>query len=225
MLRARLFGTALGMGGLLLVALNGNGQEKLGLAGEGDSLRAALLRSAEIQKELKLSTKQIEKITAVAQEAKASKKKVEGAHGKGKGREKGKAKGDDPVAKEQEAVAKEAMRGDFTILERETDQQINSILDSRQRTRLRQIVFQADGLSVLNRPDVIRALQLVDDQLGQIQAMLLGLVDESRQLREEMKGEAPPVEPGDREQEEARKEQEKSRLRSGSSELNQRVRM
>src|ERR1700679_1121843 len=99
MLRTRLIGAVLGMAGLLLLAITGSGQEKLGLAGASDSLRAALLRTPEGQKEVKLKRRQIEKIIRIPEQAKTSKKNAEETSGKGKGRDKGKAKADDPVAK------------------------------------------------------------------------------------------------------------------------------
>jgi hypothetical protein len=94
------------------------------------------------------------------------------------------------------------------------------VLDARQRGRLQQIVFQAEGLSALSRPEVIRALQLDDDQLEQIQGALSDHVGESKQLRDAIKAAAPDFEPADPDQEAARKEQEKARMRSGSKELN-----
>jgi hypothetical protein len=99
----------------------------------------------------------------------------------------------------------------------------DKVLDARQRARLQQIVFQGEGLSALSRPEVVRALGLNDEQVEQIQQVLTGLVDESRQLREAIKAEAPDFEPADREQEAERKEQAKAGLRSGSNDLNKRV--
>jgi hypothetical protein len=56
-------------------------------------------------------------------------------------------KADDPFAKEQERIAKEAMGPVFAELERDTDDQLNGILNSRQRTRLTQIVLRVQGPS------------------------------------------------------------------------------
>ena len=99
----------------------------------------------------------------------------------------------------------------------------DKVLDGRQRARLQQIVFQGDGPSALSRPEVVRALQLDDEQLEQLHEILANLVGESRQLREALKAEVPALEPVGPEQEAERKEQEKARLRSGSNELNKRV--
>ncbi len=127
MLRTRLIGAVLGMAGVLLLAFTGTGQEKLGLAGPGDSLRAALPRTPQVQKELRLTTQRIEKLVRIAEQAKTSKKKVEESSGKGKGRDQAKAKANDPVAKERERIAQQSMDPVFARLERDTDDQLNGI--------------------------------------------------------------------------------------------------
>jgi hypothetical protein len=224
MLRTRLIGSVLGTAGLLLLALTGNGQEKLGLAGQGDSLRAALLRTPEVQKELKLTTQQLEKISRIAEQAKASKKGIEEAHGKGKGREKGKAKADDPIAKEQERIAQEAMRGVFSVLERDTDELLNRALESRQRTRLTQIVLRVEGPSAFVTPELIDALALGPEQLELIREILSGVNDELDQYKESQKQASELVKAsGDFDLEKMRKTQEKTEARSFRYKLSKHV--
>jgi Spy/CpxP family protein refolding chaperone len=224
MLRARLIGAVLGAAGVLLLAFTGSGQEKLGLAGGGDSLRGALLRTPQIQNELKLTKEQIAKITRIAEEAKTSKKKVEEAHGKGKGREKGKTKADDPVAKEQERLAREAMGGDFADLERETDLQISAILDSRQRTRLTQIVLRVQGPSAFLTPELIDALALGPEQLELIQEILTSVKAEQEQYKESQKQAGELVKAsGAFDLEKVRKNQQKTQARSFAFKLNKEV--
>ena len=65
------------------------------------------------------------------------------------------------------------------------------VLNSGQRTRLTQLEFQAEGVTALARPEVVRALRLEPDQLEQIRANLGGLVDESRRLGEAIKSRRP----------------------------------
>jgi hypothetical protein len=223
-LRTRLIGSVLGLAGLLLLAFTGSGQEKLGLAGAGDSLSAALLRTPEVQKELKLTGQQIEKITRIAEQAKTSKKQVEEAHGKGKGREKGKAKADDPIAKEQERIAREAMGGVFAELERDTDQRISSILNSRQRTRLTQIVLRVEGPSAFITPELIETLALGPEQLELIQDILAGVKTEQEQYKESRKQASELVKAsGDLDLEKMRKNQEKTQTRSFAYKLSKQV--
>jgi hypothetical protein len=217
MLRTRLIGAVLGMAGLLLLAITGSGQEKLGLAGASDSLRAALLRTPEVQKELKLTRQQIEKIIRIAEQAKTSKKNAEEASGKGKGRDKGKAKADDPVAKEQERIAKEAMGPVFAELERDTDEQLSSILDSRQRTRLTQIVLRVEGPSAFVTPELIDALALGPEQLELIQEILGGIKTEQDAYKESRKQANELAKAsGDLDLEKMRKHEEKTQTRSYS---------
>ena len=224
MLRARLIGAVLGAAGVLLLAFTGSGQEKLGLAGAGDSLRAALLRTPEIQKELKLTKEQLAKITRVAEEAKVSKKKVEEVHGKGKGRDKAKAKIDDPVAKEQERLARDAMGGDFAAFEHETDDQLNTILDSHQKTRLTQIVLRVQGPSAFLTSELIDALALGPEQLELIGEILAGVKSEQDQYKESQKQAGELVKAsGDFDLEKMRKNQQKTHARSFAYKLNKTV--
>jgi hypothetical protein len=224
MLRTRLTGAVLGMAGLLLLAFTGSGQEKLGLAGAGDSLRAALLRTPEVQKELKLTGQQLEKITRTAEQAKTSKKKIEEAHGKGKGREKGKVKTDDPIAKEQERIAHEAMAGVFAELEQDTDQQLRAILNSRQWARLTQIVLRVEGPSAFLTPELVDALVLGPEQLELIREILAGVNAEQEQYTESQKQASELVKAsGDLVLEKMRKNQEKTQSRSFAYKLSKQV--
>jgi hypothetical protein len=224
MLRTRLIGAILGMGGLLLLAFTSSGQERLGLAGAGDSLRVALLRTPQVQKELKLTGQQIEKVIRIAEQAKTFKKKAEEANGKGKGRDKGKAKADDPVAKEQERIAKEAMGPVFAELERDTDEQLNGILDSRQRTRLTQIVLRVEGPSAFVTPELIDALALGPEQLELIQEILGGIKTEQDAYKESRKQANELAKAsGDLDLEKMRKNEEKTQTRSYSYKLNKQV--
>ena len=179
--KARLLAVAAGTFGVFLLALAGNGQEKLGLAGVGDSLRMALLRTAEVQKELKLKPEQIQKLERLREEAKESKKSVESAHGKGK--EKGKPKAVDPVAKEQERLLREAMNADLAQLEQETDRQIRKILEADQGARLTQIALRVEGPSAFLTPELMAALSLGAEQLQAIREIL----DDMKGQRDELK--------------------------------------
>lgn len=90
------------------------------------------------------------------------------------------------------------------------------VLDPAQKTRLSQIALQGEGPAALVRPEVIRSLRLRDDQVSRIREALMVLSDDQRQLRDAEKEQARRLPPGgdDPAQEEARKEQEKARLRS-----------
>jgi hypothetical protein len=185
MRRAHLFAVALGATSVFLLALAGNGQEKLGLAGPGDSLRLALLRSPEVQKELALDEEQNRRIARISELTKEAKKQVESAHGKGQ--EKGKTKAVTPIEKEQQRLAREAMNGVLARVEQETDQQINAVLNARQRTRLTQIALRVEGPSAFLTPELIDALGLVPDQVDAIREILGGMKGEQDQFKESQK--------------------------------------
>ena len=98
--------------------------------GAGDSLRLALLRSPQVQKELKLTDRQKERLAELEAESKVSKKRVESTYGKGdKG--KAKAKAGEPQT-DEERIAREARESDLDGLERQADERLGATL---KRTR------------------------------------------------------------------------------------------
>ncbi len=221
---ASLYGVFLGTAGAILLAFVSSGQDKLGLAGPGDSLRAALLRTPQIQQELKLKSQQIEKIGRIGDQAKTAKKKIEEAHGKGKGQKKGQAKVDDPVAKEQERMVREAMETVLANFERETDQQLNEILDARQRTRLTQIVLRIQGPSAFLTPELIDALAMGPEQVELIREILTDLNAAQDQYKESQKRASELAKAtGDPSLEKVRKDQQKVQSRAFAYKLNNQV--
>jgi hypothetical protein len=97
------------------------------------------------------------------------------------------------------------------------------VLDSGQQARLHQILLQGEGPAALTRPDVARALRLDDEQIEQIQGVLDELLGSHRQLRDALKAAPPGFDGDDPEQVARRKEQEKSRLRAGTTDLRDRT--
>jgi hypothetical protein len=221
MIRARLFAIMLGAAGVFLLGVSGQGQENLGLAGRGDSLRLALLRTPEVQKELKLKADQLQKIGRIGEEAKQAKKQAESAT---KDKAKGKTKAVDPIAKEQERLAREAMDGVLSEVMQGIDEQINAVLDSRQRNRLTQIVLRVQGPSAFRTPELIDALGLGPDQVEAIGEVLDGVKGEQDQYKERQKRSSELAKAsGDFELEKVRKDQEKARTRAYAFKLSKQV--
>ena len=221
MFRARLFAMMLGATGVFLLGVSGQGQENLGLAGRADSLRLALLRTPEVQKELKLKEEQLQKISRIGEQAKQAKKQVESAT---KDKAKGKTKADDPVAKAQERLAREATDGMLSQVRQGIDEQINSVLDSRQRSRLTQIVLRVQGPSAFRTPELIDALGLGPDQVEAIGEILDGAKGEQDQHKERQKQASELAKAsGDFELEKVQKDQEKAQSRAYAYKLNKRV--
>jgi Spy/CpxP family protein refolding chaperone len=222
MKRTRLFAVALGMAVVFLSMLAGNGQENLGLAGPGESLRLALLRTSQVQKELKLTEEQKGKIARIGEQTKEFKKQVESAHGKGQ--EKGKPKAVDPAAKEAERLARDAMNADLAVVERQTDRQINAVLDTQQRARLTQIVLRVKGPSAFLTPELIDALNLGPDQVEMIREILDGMKVAQEQYKESQKRAFELVKgSGDFDLEKIRKEQQKGQTRAYAYKLSKQV--
>jgi hypothetical protein len=221
---ANLYVAFLGMAGVMLLAFVTSGQDKLGLAGPGDSLRVALLRTPQIQQELKLKSQQIEKISRIGDQAKTAKKKIEEAHGKGKGQKKAQGKVDDPISKEQERMVREAMETVLVDLEGETDQQLNEILDGRQRTRLTQIVLRIEGPSAFLTPELIDALAMGPEQIELIREILADLNAAQEQHKESQKRASELAKAtGDSSLEKVRKDQQKGQSRAFAYKLNNQV--
>ncbi len=183
--RARVFAAMMAAAGVFLLAVAGQGQENLGLAGRSDSLRLALLRTAEVQKALELKADQVQKINRIGDQAKEARKQVESASGKDK--QKGKAKAVNPVAKEQERLARDAMDNLLADVSRDTDRQVNAVLDGKQRARLTQIVLRVQGPSAFRTPELIEALGLGPEQVEMIGEILDGVKAEQDQYKESQK--------------------------------------
>ncbi len=216
---SRLLGMVIGMAGLFLFALAGNGQDSLDIAKPGESLRLSLLRTPQVQKELKLRPEQIGKITKIVEQTKVAKKQVESAHGKDK--EKGKPKAVDPISKERERITRESLNADLAIVERESDRLLNGVLNKAQRTRLTQIVLRVQGPWAFLTPDLIDALGLAPEQVESIREILTGLKSAQEAFKESRKKQFDRLKgSGDFELEKIRKDQQKGQMRAGAYKLN-----
>jgi hypothetical protein len=213
MRKSHAFAMLMGSAGVLFAALVGHGQERLGLAGRGDSLRLALLRTPEVQRELKLTDQQKEKIARIEAESKESKKRVDSTYGKGE-KGKPKAKAEDPQT-DEERIARQARESELDGLEQQADERLAAILDSRQRSRLTQIVLRVQGPSAFLTPEVSEKLGLTPDQIVAIREVLGGIKDEQDQYKEVQKRAFELAKAGgDFELEKVRKEQQKGQGRA-----------
>ncbi|MHB1558874.1 MAG: hypothetical protein ACYC61_15585 [Isosphaeraceae bacterium] len=206
--------------GVLILALVGNGQERLGLAGRGDSLRLALLRSAEVRRELRLTDEQIDRIGRIEAESKQTKKQFDSATKGEKG--KPKAKLEDPNltdAQRRAILAREAQLDGF---EQQTDARLDAVLTARQRTRLSQLVLRVQGPSAFLTPEVIEKLGILPDQLQAIREVLGVMKGQQDQYKEAQKRSSELAKAGGEfALEKVRKDQEKSQGRAFSYRLGQ----
>ncbi len=129
-----------------------------GMAGPG------LLGNPAVQKELKLSNEQTEKVTAFAEEfrskARESMSQLEGLEGEER-------------MKKQQEIGRSHHASGMKDLE--------AMLKPEQTKRFKQIVFQARGIENLTDPEVAKALKVTGEQADKVK----GLVDNSRsEMRE-----------------------------------------
>jgi hypothetical protein len=109
-----------------------------------------------------------------------------------------------------------------TALDRE--EPASKVLEPDQRSRLHQLELQGEGPAAFTRPDVARSLNLGEDQVEAIQAVLDGLGDARRQLKDASKEadearKASGETDTNPEVEKARKDQAKQQLRGAANQL------
>ena len=125
-------------------------------------------------------------------------------------------KADDPVAKEQERIAKEAMGPVFADLERDTDEQLNA--HSRFSPADPAHADRAEGgrsIGISSRPSSIDALALGPEQLELIQEILGDIKTEQDAYKESQKQANELAKAsGDLDLEKMRKDAEKTQTRS-----------
>jgi hypothetical protein len=107
---------------------------------EGTTLKLILLRQKSVQKELKISAEDVDKIM------KFTKKEFE-------------------EAQKALDLDKDKRRQKFEALRKANRKFLTDTLTRRQRRRLDQITMQLTGLMQLTRPEIIKALELTDDQV------------------------------------------------------------
>jgi hypothetical protein len=162
---------------VLVLAFAGIGQGQLGIGEPGEGVKLALLRLPAVQKELDLTERQKLEVARLGDETKAAKKQVESAS-----KEQAKDKAEE-VPKGMPDPAREALEAQFFDLESRADASLKKLLDARQRVRLSEIALQAEGPQAFLKPELIQALDLLEDQLDEIRA-ILGVV---RQQQEQAK--------------------------------------
>ena len=173
MAKMRAWAVAPGLIGVLVVAFAGIGEGQLGIGGPGEGTKLGLLRLPSVQKELVLTEKQKAEIARIGAETKSAKKTID-AESKGQAKAKGEA-----IPKGMPDPAADARDAAFADLETATEANLKKLLDPEQRTRLSEIALQVEGPQAFLKPELIRSLDLIDDQVEQIQG-ILGVVREQR---------------------------------------------
>jgi Spy/CpxP family protein refolding chaperone len=133
---------------LLLVpaVVGATAQQKEHAVAEGATVKLLLLRQKSVQKELELGADVVEKIMAFTHSQSEAAKKIVGLG---------------------EAERKEA----FEKLARQNDKFLTDTLSEKQGKRLHQIMMQFTALTQLTKPEMVRELNLSDEQVKKLKDM------------------------------------------------------
>jgi len=131
--------------------------------GFGGGLASAISRNKELQDELKVDADQLEKLTAALTKAREDSRDLTQ-----------KLFNRDTPMEERTEVTKK--------IQEINEKAVASALKPEQVKRLHQIEHQAAGVGVFNRPDVIEALKLTDEQKEKVAAINRELANDRREL-------------------------------------------
>ncbi len=120
----------------------------------GGGSSAMLLGMPEVQKELSLSDDQTKQVTALLAEA-GEKMRASFA-------------GMRNLSAEERDKRRDEMRKKFEAAGKDLDEKVGKILDTKQVERLHQLQLQREGAMALSRPEVIKKLDLSDEQQAKI---------------------------------------------------------
>ena len=125
----------------------------------GGGSGAMLLAIPEVQKELNLSDDQKKQIETLGQDVRA---KVRASIGSVNFQE----------LRNLSEEEREKMRKKFEEATKGIDEQVSKVLESKQVERLHQLQLQREGAMALSRPDVIKKLDLSEEQQAKIKKIL-----------------------------------------------------
>ena len=134
---------------------------------------AGLLRSEQVQGELKLKDEQKSKLSEMAEEQRAQMRERFGGQDRGNREE---------MSEAERQAQREKMMKEFQERAKKTEEQIRGILDAEQFKRLKQIEMQQQGVNALTRPDIAQALGLTEEQ----QLKMKEVFESAQKQRQEM---------------------------------------
>jgi len=143
-----------------------------GFGGGNSSIQ--LLGSEQIQKELAITSEQLEKIKTVQTESRElMQKAMEGL-----------APFNRDATPEERTAAMEERRKKMEPVTKEIQSKLDAVLTDKQKTRLKEIAIQVQGnRGALQNPDVVAALKITDEQKTKIEKIGTELREEMRNLR------------------------------------------
>ncbi len=155
----RVFGLVLGIG-LLAAPLaqaqrpGGGGFGGGGFGGGGFGGGGNIVSQEVVQKELGLSTEQVDKLKIITEESQKQMRDLFGAR---------------PAEGEDREKAREAMREKMTAAAKEITSKVEAVLTPEQKKRLKEIQIQSQGTRALTSEEVVKALNITEEQKKKIE--------------------------------------------------------
>ena len=146
----------------------GPGFGMLGMMGGGGGGLLPLLQSETVQKDLELTTEQVDKVKDLAKSAmKDLMPKLEGLR---------------DLSQEDRRAKLKDLRPKLEAQGQETKKKIEAILTPKQMERLKGIRLQVLGAGAFNDPEVVKALNLTDEQTDKIKKIVKETIDKVAEL-------------------------------------------
>lgn len=141
---------------------------------------SGLLRSEQVQEELKLTEDQKSQLSKMAEEQRAEmRERMGGMFGSNR----------EEMSEAERKAQQEKVGKIFQELGKKAEEKIRGILEAEQFKRLKQIDLQQQmqnqGPAAFNRPDIIQALGLTEEQQQSLKQIAEGLEAQSQQIREQ----------------------------------------
>lgn len=151
----------------------GFGQRGPGMMGGGIS---NLLRSEQVQKEIKVTEDQKSQLTKLSEAQRAEMRERFAGRG-GENREE--------QSEAQRQAQRETMMKEFQERAKKTEEKIRGILTAEQFKRLKQIELQQQGVEALRRPDMAQALGLTEEQIQKLKEIFDGIQKQREEIGEQ----------------------------------------
>ena len=151
----------------------GFGQRGPGMMGGGIS---NLLRSEQVQKEIKVTEDQKSQLTKLSEAQRAEMRERFAGRG-GENREE--------QSEAQRQAQRETMMKEFQERAKKTEGEIRGILTAEQFKRVKQIELQQQGVEALRRPDMAQALGLTEEQVQKLKVVFEDVQKQREEIREQ----------------------------------------
>ncbi len=166
----------------------GEGGGQRGPGGGGFGMRgggmvggvAGLLRSEQVQEEIKVTAEQKTKLRAFAEEQGAQMRERMGQMFGGRDRE-----NREELSDAERQAQREKMMKEFQERAKKAEESIRGMLEAKQFKRLKQIEMQQQGVNALMRPDIAQALGLTEEQQAKMKEVFEGIQKKRQEIGEQ----------------------------------------